>query len=225
MKYLDRQNSKDTAFGLFAIQALLMAFSILLGGESSILNFLLILPLSIGFVVYLSIAEGSEILFYKGVPLRIYWFLSLALADLSMVLVSLLKLWHQPLWFFISKLVVYVLYFVIQIIKTKTLVHRLGQRSVYWIVYALSNLLSGIILLSTIGWFSTFALQYGFDPIYLNIMTWGFGLVQLCMLLFGVLNRSYFDMDYRFHRVFDIYSQFLLLFIPVWSLVALFFLS
>ena len=225
MKYLDRQNSKDSAFGLFAIQALLMAFSLLLGGESSILNFLLILPLSIGFVIYLSIAEGSEILYYKGVPLRIYWFLSLALADISMVLVSILKLWDQPLWFFLSKGVVYFLYFIIQVIKTKVLVHHIGNRRVYWIVYILTNVLSFVILGSTLWWFSGFAVIYEFSSQSIMMLLFSFGILQVFLLLFGIINRSYFDFDYRFHRVYDILSQFILLLIPLWSLIALFFLS
>ena len=221
VKYLHRQNAKDTAFGLFALQTLLVAFSVLLGGAGSILNFLVVLPISFAFILFLSFAEGSEMLLYKGVSLRFLWFLSLAIADFMMVYVSLYKLAGQPLWFFLSKLLFYFLYFLIQILNTKAFRKLIPVKIHYWLLFILSVLQITGIFLSTLYWMN-------FLP-WLQI--WMNGIKLICFLsvsgfaLWTTFNRRTFDYHYRFMRANDFVLQFTLFLIPIWSIFALFVFS
>ncbi|MDP2425922.1 MAG: hypothetical protein U1C51_05440 [Candidatus Izemoplasmatales bacterium] len=225
MNYLDRQPAKDAAFGLLSIQTLLLVFSLLLGGASSILNFMIIVPISLFFAIYLSVAEGSEILYYKKVPIRILWIITLALADMTMVLISIYKLYDQPLWFFYSKFVFYGLLLLIQIVKLPTFSKLLGKPKVMWITYVLSNLMSGGIFY--FAYLGTIILS-GYMEVSNELLysVWGILLiVQMVKVGFPLINMRLFDASYRFHRVYDIFDSFIILILSIWSLLALFLFS
>ena len=225
MNYLDRQPAKDGAFGLLSIQTLLLVFSILLGGASSILNFMIIVPISLFFAIYLSVAEGSELLYYKKFPIRILWIITLALADMTMVLISIYKLIDQPMWFFYSKFVFYGLLLLIQVVKLPTFSTPLGKSKVMWITYVLSNLMSGGIFY--FAYLGTIVLSdYMEVPNELTYSVWGILLIiQLVKLGFPMINSRLFDTSYRFHRVYDIFDSFIILILSIWSLLALFLFS